>query len=116
MNREARSLNKPISQLSEREKYELNSRVFNYSTLVDMRSLFGHLVETLGTKQAIDPVTKDDALWRIVDFFTRPGVKDITQFGQNSYNTLSDGDIAAYLSNRINDSKAFDKITQVLVN
>lgn len=114
--KESRSLGKPVSQLTEQEKYELNSRVFNHSSLVDMKSLFGHLVESLGTRQAIDPVTKDDALWRIVEFFTRPGVKDIAQFGQTSYNTLSDKDIAAYLSNRVNDSKAFEKITQVLVN
>ena len=109
--KESRSLDKPVSKLTEQEKYELNTRVFNHSNLVDMKSLFGYLVESLGTRQAIDPISKDDALWRIVDFFTRPGVKDITQFGQTSYNTLSDKDIAAYLSNRVNDSKAFEKIT-----
>jgi hypothetical protein len=42
-----------------------------------MRALFGNLVESLGSKQAIDPVTKDDALWRIVEFFNSKGIRDI---------------------------------------
>jgi hypothetical protein len=70
-----------------------------------MRSLFGYLVKKLGTKQAIDPITKEDALWRIVEFFTRSGISDIANYGQNNYNTLSDSDISSYLNNRFGDSK-----------
>lgn len=66
-----------VSKLSEAEKFELNQKVFNQATLVDMRALFGYLVQTLGTKQAIDPITKEDALWRIVEFFSRPSMKEI---------------------------------------
>jgi hypothetical protein len=40
-----------------------------------MRALFGHLVDKLGTKQAIDPVTKEDALWRLVEFFNSKGIR-----------------------------------------
>lgn len=80
-----------------------------------MRALFGHLVEKLGTKQAIDPVTKEDALWRIVEFFNSKGIREISQYGETAYNTLSDDDVAQYLSNRINDSRGFDKLTHVLL-
>ena len=80
-----------------------------------MRSLFGYLVETLGTRQAIDPQSKDDALWRIVDFFTKSGISEVASFGQDTYNTLADKDIAKYLANRVNDSKAFESTTQVLL-
>ena len=59
------------------DKFTANAYVFNAPSLVDIRALFGHLVETLGSKQAIDPVTKDDALWRIVEFFKSKGIRDI---------------------------------------
>ena len=59
------------------DKFTANAYVFNAPSLVDMRALFGHLVESLGSKQAIDPVTKDDALWRIVEFFNSKGIRDI---------------------------------------
>jgi hypothetical protein len=59
-----------------------------------MRALFGHLVEKLGTKQAIDPVTKEDALWRIVEFFNSKGIREISQYGETAYNTISDDDVA----------------------
>jgi hypothetical protein len=91
-------------------------RVFNQLSLVDMRSLFGHLVEALGTRQAIDPVTKEDALWQLVQFFISPGIKDIAQYGPTNYNTISDADIAKYFGNRLEDSRAFERITQVLIN
>ena len=71
---ELRLLNKPISELSEGEKFALNSKIFNAPSLVDMRTLFGYLVQNLGTKQIIDPVSKEDALWRIVDFFSQRGI------------------------------------------
>lgn len=80
-----------------------------------MRSLFGYLVQNLGTKQVIDPVTKEDALWRIVDFFTQRGINDIASFGETSFNSLSDNDVSQYLANRINDTKALDKLTQTLL-
>lgn len=80
-----------------------------------MRTLFGYLVQNLGTKQVIDPVTKEDALQRIVDFFTQKGIKVIASFGETSFNTLSDDDLSQYLANRINDTKALDKLTQTLL-
>lgn len=80
-----------------------------------MRTLFGYLVQNLGTKQVIDPVTKEDALWRIVDFFTQTGIKEIASFGETSFNSLSDNDVSQYLANRIKDTKALDKLTQTLL-
>jgi len=81
MTNEIKSLDTNISKLSEAEKFTMNSRVFNNTNLADMRSIFGYLVQNLGTKQAIDPVSKEDALWRVIDFFTKSGIKDIANFG-----------------------------------
>lgn len=103
-----------LSTLSDSEKFELHHKLFNQPTLVDLRALFGYLVHTLGTKQAIDPISKEDALWRIVEFFSRPAIREISQFGANGYNTISEQDVAQYLANRLNDSRVFEKITQTL--
>lgn len=111
LSNELKQLDKPISQLSEAEKFAMNSRVFNQESLVDMRSLFGFLVKNLGTRQAIDPSSKDDALWKLVDFFTKQGIADIAQYSATGFNTLSDKDISAYLANRLTDTRAFEKTT-----
>jgi hypothetical protein len=51
------------------DKFAVNQKVF--AQVADIRSLFGYLVDHLGSKQALDPITKEDALWRIVEFFSR---------------------------------------------
>jgi hypothetical protein len=33
--------------------------------------MFSFLVEKLGDKQAPDPVTKEDVMWQMIDFFTK---------------------------------------------
>ena len=42
-----------------------------HDSLVDMRSLFNYLVDFTGKEKMVDPLTKKDALWSIVDAFTR---------------------------------------------
>jgi len=101
----------PLSQMSENEKFAINARVFNATGLVDMRSLFGYLVSNLGTKAAIDPVSKEDALWRVVEFFTQRAISEISSFGSTNLNTLSDSDLSGYLGNRLGDTKCFEKLT-----
>ena len=103
---------KTVESLSESEKYEYNSRVFGATeSLVDMRALFTYLVDFLGTKQAIDPVTKQDALWHIIDFFTKPGISNLLAYSASPAQSLSDQAIAKYLRNRLGDSKSFERTT-----
>lgn len=98
----------------EAEKFAMNKRIFD-KPIVDMRALFGFLVTHLGTRVALDPVTKDDALWRLVEFFTRPSVAQLAAYSDNACNTLDDKDLARYLANRSGDKKAFERTTQVLL-
>jgi hypothetical protein len=42
-----------------------------HDNLVDMKALFNYLVDFTGSEKMIDPLTKEDALWSIVDTFTR---------------------------------------------
>ena len=54
----------------------------------DIKELFSSLVHKLGNKTVINPLTKEDAVWRTIDYFTKMG-------NLNSlYNPLSDKDIA----------------------
>jgi hypothetical protein len=69
---------KSFEELSDSEKYALHQQVFDKGQqIIDMRSLFSYLVEKVGTKEALDPVTKEDGLWKIIDFFTKKGISDL---------------------------------------
>jgi len=98
------------------EKRELHTKVFRESdNLVDMRSLFSVLVDKVGEKDAVDPYTKQDVLWNVVDFFTRRGMADLMQKGETNYSSLNELDIAKYFKNHINSSKAFERATHVIL-
>jgi len=51
----------------------------------------------------------------VIEFFNSKGIRDITQFGETAYNTIAEEDVARYLNNRVNDSKAFEKFIHVLL-
>jgi len=58
-----------------------------------MRSLFGFLVNQIGKQNVVDPITKDDPILKIIDFFTSNASK-IVNFGPNNLNTLSESSIS----------------------
>jgi hypothetical protein len=90
LRKELAQLDQPISKLADAEKQQLHERVFNQGSLVDMRSLFGFLVDHLGQRQALDPHSKDDALWRLVEFFTKSGIEEIAAHSKDTFNTIAD--------------------------
>ena len=84
-----------FSALSETEKEALYNDVFaKTEDLVDNRLLFAHLVETIKDKEAIDPITKDDSLWQLIDFLTRPEILELNRFSLKTHNTLNPRDVA----------------------
>lgn len=48
--------------------------------MVDMKSLFGFLVNQIGKQNILDPITKEDPIKRIIDFFTKDAGK-IVNYG-----------------------------------
>lgn len=51
---------------------EAASLIFGkYDDVIDLRSIFNYLIKQVGTKQIVDPLTKEDALWNLVEFFTK---------------------------------------------
>lgn len=80
-----------------------------------MNSLFGHLVDKLGSNTVIDPISREDALWKLINFFTKSNLCELSSFAENNHNMLSEADMAHYFRNHLEDSKAFDRILTVML-
>lgn len=67
---QAQVLNKAdLRSLSEKS---LSALIFGANEdLVDMKELAKYLISRVGNQQVIDPITKEDAIWNLIDFFTK---------------------------------------------
>jgi len=64
-------INKDTGSLSEQQIFDLKERVFGqHDGLVDMQALSKFLVKKTGRSQIIDPTTREDSLWKMIDMFT----------------------------------------------
>ena len=43
-------------------------------SLIDMAATLDYLVHSLGSQSLVDPLTKEDAIWSLIEFYTRPEV------------------------------------------
>jgi hypothetical protein len=75
----------------------------------DVRELFSSLVEKLGHKTVINPVTKEDAVWRTIDYFTKMGT------ASSLFNPLNEKDIALYFKNHSDNTLNFERMTSVIL-
>ena len=76
-----------------------------------MRALFGHLVQKVGNKDALDPISKEDSLWKLVDFLTNPINLDTQKYAENNFSSLNPRDVALYFKNHLDGSKTFERVT-----
>lgn len=77
-----------------------------------MRALFSFLTDHIGTEQVIDPLTKEDALWNLVDFFTQD--KTLFNVSQHSANnSLNVEDIAKYFGKQFAHKQTLDRVMKV---
>ena len=81
------------------------------SRVADIRTLFSKLVQKIGTKEAVDPHTKEDALWRFIDFCTGRGMLELADLSENSTNVIDERDLALYFKNHLSSSKSFERLT-----
>ena len=84
-------------------------------SLVDMNALFGYLVEKVGTKTFIDPMTKEDPLQNLIEFFAQPDVQEISKLSNEGTTFISTGDIAKYLGNHLEAPGSFRKSSDVIL-
>lgn len=73
------------------------------------------MVDKVGEKDAVDPYTKQDVLWSMIDFFTKRGMADLMSKGTTNYSSLNEKDIAKYFKNHINGTKTFERATNVVL-
>ena len=58
-------------------------------------------------------MTKQDAMWNLIDFYTR---SDVLQVSQNSkLDKINPKTVAKYIGNHLETPKAFDKLTKVMM-
>ncbi len=76
-----------------------------------MRALFSFIVEKVGTKEPLDPVTKEDGVWKIIDFFTRQGMSEIQNKSESNLNTIDERYVALYFKNHLNNHRTFERVT-----
>lgn len=76
-----------------------------YPELVDMNNLFSLIVNKLGSNILIDPLTNEDAVWKIINFFTQPAIVSLKSFTENPSNSINEEDIALYFKNHFEEAK-----------
>jgi len=79
-------------------------------SLIDMGELFGYLVRKVKDGKVIDPFSKEDLMWKIVDFYT--GTKGAMDHGALSPKHT---DLALYFRYHMKDQNAFTRILNSLV-
>ena len=76
--------------------------------MVDMGALINFLVTKLGSNQIIDPITREDTVWQLLDFLAKDKeFFDASQMFPNSSTSIQD--IAAYLKNHLRASSSLEK-------
>ena len=78
--------------------------------LVDLKSLSEYLVKSLGSQTLVDPLTQEDALWSLIEFFTREGIYHLSH---QTDLTIDPNTIADYLGSHLKAKSSFDKSTKV---
>ena len=57
---------------TDQDRHVAQQRIFGTSEdVVDMKALFHFMVKSLGSQALVDPLSKEDALWPLIDFFTK---------------------------------------------
>ena len=77
--------------------------------LVDMAALAEYLVSSLGPRQVVDPLTKDDSIWSLIEFFTASR-EMIGICAQTQNSRISGKTIADYLGNQFENVQAFERL------
>lgn len=105
----ARTVLQGENRLSEQSSAKAAEAIFGrHDGLVDMNRLFSFIVDHTGREKLIDPITKEDAVWKLIDFFTQ----DKTLFGitkKSEHNSIDEAQIAKFLSNHFDDPQSLER-------
>lgn len=108
-----------VSNMNDTELMKLHDKIFSdHGDLVDMRSLFKHLVNKFNGKLLIDPYTQEDELWNLCKLFSDPSVNKIAKMSPvgDSNNSLDSADMVKYIESHFDNGRSFERAYQLAVN
>jgi hypothetical protein len=77
-----------------------------------MRALSKFLIVKTGDKQIIDPLTKEDSLWGLIDMFTQsPDMYEASRLSKNNH--IEPATIAQYFGNKLNNHDSLEKVIKI---
>lgn len=83
--------------------------------IVDIGAVFKHIVDKIGGKQLIDPITKKDPIQEIIEFFAQDQIKELSRLSTEGTTHISTPDVVKYLSNHIDTNQAFFNISKIML-
>ena len=91
----------------------LHKRVFaKHDSLVDMRALSKFLIRKTGSKQIIDPLTREDSLFGLINLFIQnPDVYQASALSKNNH--IEPETVAEYFNQRLNYPDSLEKMMRV---
>jgi hypothetical protein len=84
-------------------------------SLVDMNALFEHLVAKVGNRTLVDPVSRQDPMMALIEFFTQPSVMEVSRFSQQGTTFISNDSMAEYLVNHLTTTNGFDNLASTVI-
>ncbi len=101
-----------VRQLPVTELVEYSHFLFRYNNLVDMRDLFSHLADKVGSNRIIDKHTKQDMMDRFVKYFVNYTVPFMdTPHLVNNF--IRENDVVKYLANRFDEPNSFETVMEL---
>lgn len=109
--------NESLENADDAKRIEVFQKAFGsqLEDLVDMNALFKHLVNTIGTKQYIDPVSKQDPVEQLIDFYAQDDVQSICRLSEQGTTHINHSDIVKYISNHFDRNTSFAQLSKVML-
>lgn len=101
--------NESLENSDDAKRIEAFQKAFGsqLENLVDMNALFKHLVNTIGSKQYIDPVSKQDPVEQLINFYTQDNVQSICRLSEQGTTHINHSDIVRYIANHFDSNSSF---------
>lgn len=74
---------------------------------MDMNLLFQLLVNKIGSKTLLDPISKVDPMQNIIDFFSIKEIQAVQKYSELSSTFINDDDISQYYANSLSNPESF---------
>lgn len=101
-----------LREMSNVELVKVGVQVFDKSDLVDMKQVFGYMVDQLKDRRIVDNHTRNDIMLDIISYFTKYSMPFQGKIG-NSNDFIYETDIARYFANHLNENDSLQQILKI---